>query len=121
MKFSHRHALHVDTLSILIAVLQHRDRERLILISLDQYGARIRRARVALSGGTGFQNSRWSSGDPLRRAQAQVGIGGDLLRALARPLRQASLGQRLQAPGHTPEQVMLVIGMTRLPEQFAIL
>src|SRR5216684_5734981 len=62
----------VDTLAILITVLQHRDGERFILIAFDQLRARNRHARIALPRSTGDANSRLIAHTLLRGAKAQV-------------------------------------------------
>src|SRR5713101_4354282 len=93
----------IDTLPILIPVLQHRDRERILLISFDQLRAGRRHAGIERLGGRCYANSRLTTNQFPRRAKAQVGIGGDLSRVLMRPLRQTSFGHRLHAPRDTPE------------------
>ena len=57
----------------------------------------------------------------LRRADAQVGVVGDLQRAPTRAFGESAPGVRLDAPGDSPEQELLVIGSAGFAEDLAVL
>jgi len=57
----------------------------------------------------------------LRRADAQVGVVRDLKRAAARTLRESTPRIRLDTPGDTAEQELLVVGSGVLAEDLAVL
>ena len=57
----------------------------------------------------------------LRRADAQVGVVGDLQGAAARAFRQAALCQRLNPPGDAAEQEVLVVRPRLLAEHLGVL
>src|SRR5260370_34972827 len=80
----------VDTLAILIPVLQDRDGERILLISFDQLRAGRRHAGIERPVARCYANSRFTANPLAGRAKAQVGIGGDLSRILTHSLRQSA-------------------------------
>src|SRR6266567_5764164 len=58
---------------------------------------------------------------PGRRPDTQIGLVCDRVGALECPFRQSSFGERLQAPGHAAEQLILVFGARLFAKQLAVL
>jgi hypothetical protein len=115
----------VDSASTLEAtVCPHVDDDVLPLISANQSCAGQWQARVERRPQARFHRTAFVDGlrqEVLRRADAQVGVVRDLERAAARTLRESTPRIRLDTPGDTAEQELLVVGSGGLAEDLAVL